>query len=81
MDQETSQELLSALSPTLLVSAHTHAPCIRTHTLAPNIPSLGTDSDSSEEVKKDSMVRQQSTEVTLPTMAWRMRPDPGEVKV
>jgi hypothetical protein len=80
MDQETSHELLSALSPTLLISAHTHAPCIRKHALAPNTPSLDTDSDNSDEVKKDSVLLGQSTEVTLPTVAWRMRPDPGEVR-
>uniref|UniRef100_A0A7S4MZZ5 Calcineurin-like phosphoesterase domain-containing protein n=2 Tax=Guillardia theta TaxID=55529 RepID=A0A7S4MZZ5_GUITH len=61
INQVASEELLASLRPDFVIAAHLHAPCRRQLLLPPHNQSL-TD---------------ETAEITLPTMAWRMRPDAG----
>ena len=78
--RQRSREVLSKLRPALVVSAHLHRPCARIH----RVPASG--KEGAEElaagfqraVGNDSGREEDRVmEVTLPTLAWRMRPDAG----
>ena len=65
LGKDTSQAMLRDLRPALVISAHLHRPCALLH----NRTRSALNSDAS-----DCAV---VAEVTLPTFAWRMRPDAG----
>jgi hypothetical protein len=65
LGKDTSQAMLRDLQPALVISAHLHRPCALLHNRTRSTPTT------------DASDRAVVAEVTLPTLAWRMRPDAG----
>jgi hypothetical protein len=73
LGKDISREILATLKPSLVFSAHVHRPCV-----ALRRASHMTDERWQEKEEEEERVQTAGVvEVTLPTFAWRMRPDSG----
>jgi len=81
LGSDISRDILSGLRPSLVFSAHTHRPCAILHhggQSGQNGQQLAVGGEGVEAgAGGQGGAAAAAREITLPTMAWRMRPDAG----